>query len=187
MRHITKQQLQTYCQKYPEEAATVEAIENHLMYLRDHTYSKDKVSGSAWIFNPKNEKILLTHHKKMDKWVQPGGHAEKADLHNIQITAQRESIEESGVTDITLLTSDIFNINIDLHTHTDTPYYLYDFCFLFSTTQEKLQPPHDESKQIKWVSNAEIVHTSEFKSIQPLSRKWQLFCHLKSLSSTSGH
>lgn len=187
MYHITQQQLQTYCQKYPEEAATVESVENHLKNIKNQMQNKDKISGSAWIFNPRNGKVLLTHHKKMDKWVQLGGHIEKVDLENIQATAQREAIEESGIPDISLLCTEIFNIDIYLYTHTDTPYYLYDFCFLFSTTHDKLQPSGDESKQIKWVSNAEIVHTRKFKAVQPLSRKWQLFCHLKSPMPATDH
>ncbi len=51
--------------------------------------------ASVFIINPINRKILLVHHKKFDKWVQPGGHID--DDETFEEAALREAFEETGV------------------------------------------------------------------------------------------
>lgn len=51
--------------------------------------------ASAFIIDPNTRKILLVHHKKLHKWVQPGGHIE--DNETPEEAAVREAFEETGV------------------------------------------------------------------------------------------
>ena len=51
--------------------------------------------ASVFVINPENKKILLVHHKKFNKWVQPGGHIEDNEIP--EETALREVYEETGV------------------------------------------------------------------------------------------
>ncbi|NLM62878.1 MAG: NUDIX domain-containing protein [Mollicutes bacterium] len=51
--------------------------------------------ASVFVVNPENKKILLVHHKKFNKWVQPGGHIEDNEIP--EETALREVYEETGV------------------------------------------------------------------------------------------
>ena len=51
--------------------------------------------ASVFIINPENLKILLVHHKKFKKWVQPGGHIEAGEAP--EETAVREVFEETGM------------------------------------------------------------------------------------------
>lgn len=50
---------------------------------------------SVYIYNPQNQKFLLIKHKKMGKWVQPGGHIELNE--NPEEAAIREVFEETGL------------------------------------------------------------------------------------------
>ena len=34
------------------------------------------VTGSAWVVSPDRESVLMLHHRKLDQWFQPGGHAD---------------------------------------------------------------------------------------------------------------
>ncbi len=52
------------------------------------------VTASVWILTKASpKKVLLIHHKKFDKWIQPGGHVEK--LENPLECAVREIKEET--------------------------------------------------------------------------------------------
>ncbi|MDR1010766.1 MAG: NUDIX domain-containing protein, partial [Opitutaceae bacterium] len=59
------------------------------------------LTGSAWIVDAERRRVLLTHHRKLDKWLQPGGHADgELDLASV---AMREAREESGLTKLRLV------------------------------------------------------------------------------------
>ena len=51
--------------------------------------------ASAYIINPIDKKILLVHHSKFDRWVQPGGHIDEDETP--EETAIREVYEETGI------------------------------------------------------------------------------------------
>lgn len=51
--------------------------------------------ASAYVINPVDKKILLCHHRKFNRWVQPGGHIEKNEMP--EETALRETYEETGI------------------------------------------------------------------------------------------
>ena len=53
-------------------------------------------TGSAWVVDAGRRRTLLTHHRKLGKWLQLGGHADgDADLAAV---ALREAQEDSGLT-----------------------------------------------------------------------------------------
>ena len=39
------------------------------------------VTASAWVTTPARDRFLLVHHRKLDRWLQPGGHVDgQADI-----------------------------------------------------------------------------------------------------------
>src|ERR1019366_3306840 len=70
------------------------------------------VTGSAWIVDRDRTHTLLTHHRKLDKWLQLGGHAD-GDLDILRV-ALREAREESGLEAIRPVSEEIFDV--DIHT-----------------------------------------------------------------------
>jgi len=50
---------------------------------------------SVYIFNPENKTFLLIKHKKLGKWMQPGGHVEENE--DPEECAIREVKEETGL------------------------------------------------------------------------------------------
>ena len=51
--------------------------------------------ASAYIIDPETKKILLVKHKKLTRWVQPGGHIEPNEFP--EEAAIREAYEETGI------------------------------------------------------------------------------------------
>ena len=62
----------------------------------------EHMTSSAFIFSPDFSQILLTYHRRLHRWVQMGGHVDREDP-SIVAAGAREGIEESGVSDLRLL------------------------------------------------------------------------------------
>lgn len=92
--------LARYEDAWPAERALVARIRE---LVRDYEDCFDRgcqpghITASAWILSPDRTKFLLTHHKKLGRWLQLGGHADgDAD---VAAVALREAREESGLQD----------------------------------------------------------------------------------------
>jgi len=68
------------------------------------------VTGSAWITSRDGSDVLLTHHRKLNIWVQPGGHADGDP--DIAAVAAREALEETGLPGLVSCGDGIFDLDI---------------------------------------------------------------------------
>ena len=58
------------------------------------------ITCSAVIGRPDGSAFLLVHHRKLDRWLQPGGHTDAADA-DVLAAALREAREETGLLALT--------------------------------------------------------------------------------------
>ena len=120
-------------------------------FHRDHL--PGHITGSAWILNKAKTHMLLVHHVKLNRWLQPGGHADGEE--NVLSVALREVNEETGLTNFKELVPGIFDI--DIHTipaRADFPEHLhYDVRFALVANEEygELQVS-EESHAVKWIT-----------------------------------
>ena len=132
-RHQLEEELTQYGSFYPEELLLVTQFKTLLKhpacFNRDHL--PGHITGSAWIANPYFTKVLLVHHAKLDKWLQPGGHADGNE--NVMNVALKELQEETGLTRAKLNRDSIFDIDIHTIPERDSfPEHLhYDVRFFF--------------------------------------------------------
>lgn len=76
----------------------------------ERTLAIGHVTGSAWIVDRAGTAALLTHHRKLDTWLQLGGHADgDADIRRV---ALREATEESGLTHIAFASAAIYDVDV---------------------------------------------------------------------------
>ncbi len=145
-----------YQRTHPERAEIAERILHFVQQTPDcfcRSHTAGHITGSAWLLNPDGSKALLTLHRKLGRWLQPGGHADGCP--DTLATALREATEESGISGIIPLQQEIFDV--DIHTiparpQAGEPAHLhYDIRYL-------LQAPHEsfvvsgESHALAWWS-----------------------------------
>ena len=83
----------------PDQSALREAFLAHLRAHPDgtsRTCAPAHVTASAAIIDPAARRILLVMHRKVGRWLQPGGHCEPGDA-TLADAALREAAEESGI------------------------------------------------------------------------------------------
>ena len=113
-------------------------------------------TASAWVVDESFQNALLTHHAKLDRWLQLGGHADgEEDLTRV---AEKELSEESGLKQVMFYSKTIFDI--DIHTIPErkgVPQHdHYDVRFLFIADQDEKIVFNHESKEVAWVPMNEI-------------------------------
>ena len=123
------------------------------------------ITGSALVVDVENQRVLLHFHKKLSRWLQFGGHMEDGEL-DPAITAYREAVEESGLSDLVWLSDKRQPLDIDVHTipaRGDQPeHYHLDFRYVLATHQpEAVQAGAGESDQFRWLSLAETAQLGE--------------------------
>ena len=68
------------------------------------------MTASAWVVNPKRDKVLMVYHKIYDSWSWTGGHADGEE--DLAAVALREVQEETGVKSARLLSNEILSLEI---------------------------------------------------------------------------
>src|SRR5262245_42811448 len=72
-----------------------------LLELTPEPFSRDQftpghVTTSGLVLSPDGSRILILHHRRLDRWLLPGGHVEPYD-DAIEHAAAREILEETGI------------------------------------------------------------------------------------------
>ncbi|MEA3510462.1 MAG: NUDIX domain-containing protein [Actinomycetota bacterium] len=74
-------------------------------------FSPGHFTASGFVVSPDGSSLLLIHHRRLDRWLQPGGHIDPEDTSPIAAAA-REVAEETGVVVEPILTD---LIDLDIH------------------------------------------------------------------------
>ncbi len=162
--HRLLKQLDVYVCEDDAEVASVTRAKQMIVQHEDIWLQSCKaghITGSGLIFDRANERVLLMCHRKLQLWLQMGGHGE-GELDPSQI-ALREAIEESALPDLTFFPASEQPTFIDVDAHTiparpDVPeHYHLDFRYLLLTSSpEKIRLPHAEAHDLRWFSFSEI-------------------------------
>ncbi len=151
-------------------ADTIRFVENHADCLL-RSCVPGHLTGSAWIVSPDRTRTLLTHHLKLDKWLQLGGHAD-GDGHLREVAA-REAREESGLTRVRAVSAAIFDV--DRHwippRKAEPGHYHYDLRFLFEADPAEPLAVSSESKDLAWVALERVTALNPEESMARMVRK----------------
>lgn len=78
-----------------ERARILAFIDDHPEDAHLRTCEPGHLTGASLLLDADRERVLLNHHRKLDRWLQFGGHAD-GDA-NLRGVAWRETVEESGI------------------------------------------------------------------------------------------
>ena len=132
------------------------------------------ITASALVINEASTAAILMHHKKLNIWVQPGGHAD-GDT-NVLGVALKEAFEETGLEVIYPLSQDIFDIDIHWIPEGKVPgHWHYDIRFILQTAENETISSNDESLEVIWATPTEFTQKTQQRSVLRLIEKWQTF------------
>jgi 8-oxo-dGTP pyrophosphatase MutT (NUDIX family) len=164
-----------------EVADRILALVNSRSDCFDRTCRPGHLTGSAWVVSPDGERHLLLHHRKLDKWLQPGGHADgQTDLAEV---ALREAVEETGLQSLRVV-SDSYGVAVlDLDVHDIPARYApdgsliedghehHDVRFLFQADADESLCINDESHALRWCTPEEVQSLTQEWSVLRLLEK----------------
>ena len=177
-----------YLSRLPEEAGSVAQFSDFLrsdssVFERNH--APGHFTGSAWLVSADGERALLMHHRKLDRWLQPGGHADgDSDLARV---ALREAQEETGVIDLRV-EGGIFDIDrhrimarVPMAHHgvlapaNEPEHWHYDVRYVVRAGMDDRFTINEESHALAWRPVAEVADDAGFDvSLRRMARKWLL-------------
>jgi len=130
------------------------------------------ITGSAWVVNKAGTHVLLTHHKKLNMWLQLGGHADGNS--DILDAALREAVEESGIQTLEAVSNEIFDIDIHLipARKTEPAHLHHDIRFVFQCLEIEDYVVSDESHDLAWVEIESLENYTTETSMLRMKEKW---------------
>jgi 8-oxo-dGTP pyrophosphatase MutT (NUDIX family) len=167
--------IEEYARRHRDESVVTERFLDFLRReprcFERHT-QEGHVTGSAWVVDGRLDHILLTHHRKLDKWLQLGGHADGD--HDIVRVALTEAREESGIDDMRLLHPMIFDLDVHVipARSTDPEHLHYDVRYVI-VAGHSTHVVSAESHDLSWVPLARITDFTHEESMLRMADKWK--------------
>lgn len=140
------------------------------VFRREHVVGH--FTGSAWLVSGDGERVLLTHHRKLGRWLQLGGHADgDRDLARV---ALREAEEESGLGEL-VVEPEIFDL--DRHwipsRDSEAGHWHYDVRFVVRATGDEAFAVSEESLALAWKPIGELLADPiTDASLRRMAKRW---------------
>jgi 8-oxo-dGTP pyrophosphatase MutT (NUDIX family) len=129
-------------------------------------------TGSAIIATGDFREVLLTHHRKLGKWLQLGGHADGEP--NLFQVALREGLEESGLPSLSPAPANNL-LDIDIHRIPERPnepaHFHYDARYVFLAESPEQISISSESLDLRWFGLDDAFDFVTEESLRRILRK----------------
>jgi len=151
--------LTDYQARWPDEAGVVMQFVELLDDPID-PFMRERLAGhftaSVWLVSADAQRVLLTHHRKLGRWLQLGGHADGE--RDLAAAALREAEEESGLSGLMLIPA-IFDLDrpwIPAHGYTPGHWH-YDVRYVVRASASEAYVVSAESLALAWCEIAVLA------------------------------
>jgi 8-oxo-dGTP pyrophosphatase MutT (NUDIX family) len=152
----TRDRMLAFIDEHPDDAHLRSCVPGHL-------------TASALVLDASGERALLTHHRKLGRWLQLGGHCD-GDA-NLAAVALREATEESGIAELAI---DPVPIDVDIHTiparKGESEHLHLDTRFLVRAPDGAAERASEESLELRWFDRDEAARIETDESVRRLLR-----------------
>lgn len=128
-------------------------------------------TGSAFIISRVPQKVVLIYHKKLRRWLQPGGHAELGEP-DLLTAAIREVREEIG---LELPRNNASLLDLDVHRiprlKNQPSHFHFDFRYLFMLDKPLPLKVGSDAKLARWFSCKEMEELELDKGLKRMFKK----------------
>jgi 8-oxo-dGTP pyrophosphatase MutT (NUDIX family) len=126
----------------------------------DRAIPQGHLTGSAITVSGDGSRVLLLHHRKLDRWLQPGGHGDPGETTGEQV-ALREAREESGIRGLALHPTAERPLDVDVHDiparGSEPAHEHLDLRYLVIAPEGAIVAPDlAELREIRWVPWDEV-------------------------------
>jgi 8-oxo-dGTP pyrophosphatase MutT (NUDIX family) len=130
-------------------------------------------TGSAFVVSSDRERALLHHHRKLNRWLQLGGHCDGEE--DVPLVAQREASEESGIDGLVMASSRPFDL--DIHRipafASEPPHMHYDVRYVLIAPEGAKISISFESNELRWFTADEMKTCNLDRGLRRLVEKWE--------------
>lgn len=170
--------LRRHAEAWPAER---ELAERFLAFARAHddcllrTCRPGHITASAWIVDAEAERALLTHHRKLGRWLQLGGHVDGEA--RVERAALREAVEESGMARFSFVrwSDELVPLDLDVHAiparGAEPEHLHWDVRFWLRAEPGQRLSISEESNDLRWFTPAELAAATSEESVLRMMRK----------------
>ena len=163
----------SYRLRFPGDNSRADPFESFLksdLAWLERTTEFGHLTASGWVLSPDGLSTVLIHHRKLNRWLQPGGHSDGDPL-TLRV-ALKEVEEETGIVepevfDISagrfsqgILGAELLPFDLDAHeipAFGGFPAHIhFDFRYLFRARSTELSAGDAGVSQVRWFNDQEL-------------------------------
>ncbi len=170
--------LELYLSRHPDERISVDHVRQFVRANPDcflRSCLDGHITASAWIVSEDYSSFLLTHHAKLGRWLQLGGHADgNPDLISVALCEARE---ESGMQEFALAKTDGASLPLDIDVHlipargAEPAHLHHDVRYLLVAARDQPLRMSSESLDLRWFPRESADEVLEGESLKRMARK----------------
>ncbi|MGA5430367.1 MULTISPECIES: NUDIX hydrolase [Streptomyces] len=153
---------------YEEQSGLRQQYLDHLAAHPDGMYKPCEaghLTASALVLDPSRGQVLLTLHRKLNMWLQMGGHCEPEDT-SVARAALREATEESGIPGLELLPGG--PVRLDRHAIPSPCNWHLDIQYAALAPAGVAEAISDESLDLRWFAYDEVAGVADVSVVRLL-------------------